>query len=441
MKKANKTIVTTAAISLLSACLLGCGADSSAGSNGDPAGSAGKQVTLRFSWWGGDARHKATLDAINLYKQSHPNVTIEAEYGGFDGYEQKIKTQLAGGTAPDLMQLDQPWLAELSSGDLLLDLGGQKTLDASKFDAGYLKSYMTYNSKLVGLPMGSNGRAMIFNKTLADKLGINVNQAWTWDALLSEAKKLHDKDAKMYLLNSDLGLVQVMFTNYVRQQTGSPLVKDDYSLGFTKEQAAAGFGWLQQAFKNGVFQPVGESQLFTGKTDQNPKWINQELVGYDGWSSEIGKYKDALPKGTVVETVLPALAPGAKSGAAQMRPSMVLSINKKSEQAEEALKFADWLLSDPEAAKVLGDVRAVPALEAAKKTVVDAGKLDKDVAKAVELAGTSPAVADNAISQNSQLGDITKDIVQKIAFDKTTPEQAADELTRRLTEKLKELKK
>jgi hypothetical protein len=29
---------------------------------------AAESTTLRFSWWGGDARHKPTLDAIKLFE-------------------------------------------------------------------------------------------------------------------------------------------------------------------------------------------------------------------------------------------------------------------------------------------------------------------------------------------------------------------------------------
>ena len=50
---------------------------------------APKTVSLRFSWWGGDARHQATLEAIQLYMDRNPHVTIEAEYGGYADYYQK----------------------------------------------------------------------------------------------------------------------------------------------------------------------------------------------------------------------------------------------------------------------------------------------------------------------------------------------------------------
>ncbi|MDF2959568.1 MAG: transporter substrate-binding protein [Paenibacillus sp.] len=443
MNQMKKLWGSAVVLTLLSASIAGCGSGSdTAQGDGVSKSDPSKPVTLRFAWWGSDSRHKATLDAINLYKQKNPNVTIEAEYGGFDGYEQKMKTQLAGGTAPDILQLDQPWLAELTNGnELLLDMNSQKSIDLKNYDATYLKNFTTYNNKIVGLPMGTNARTLVFNKTLAEKLGIPYNQAWTWETVLEEGKKLHEKDSKMYLMNSDLGVIQVMFTSMLRQRTNSPIVKDDYTLSFTKEQATEAFDWIQKAYKAGVFQPLGESQLFTGKTDQNPKWINQELVAIEGWSSEVIKFKDTLPKGTEIESVLPAAYADAKTGAAVIRPSMVVSVNKRSEHQEEALKFVNWLLTDADAAKALGDVRAVPAVESAKNAIVEANKLDKNVAKAVDLASKTQATPDNAISQNSQLGDIGKDIIQKVAFAKISPSEAADELIKRYTDKLKELKK
>ena len=73
----------------------------------------GEPVTLRFSWWGADVRHEATLAAIEAYQKANPNVSIEAEYQGFEGYQQKMMTQLTGGTAPDLIQIDNVWLMDL----------------------------------------------------------------------------------------------------------------------------------------------------------------------------------------------------------------------------------------------------------------------------------------------------------------------------------------
>lgn len=40
------------------------------------------KCTLRFSWWGGDDRHEATLKAIELWNKKYPDIKIEPEYGG-----------------------------------------------------------------------------------------------------------------------------------------------------------------------------------------------------------------------------------------------------------------------------------------------------------------------------------------------------------------------
>ena len=68
--------------------------------------SSGEKVTIRFSWWGSDTRHEATLKVMDMYMEKHPNVTIEGEYGAFDSFYQKLQTQLGGGTEPDIISVD-----------------------------------------------------------------------------------------------------------------------------------------------------------------------------------------------------------------------------------------------------------------------------------------------------------------------------------------------
>ena len=84
---------------------------------------AQEQVELRFSWWGGSGRHTATFDAIKLFEEKHPNIKVRAEYSGWDGFLTRLTTQIAGGTEPDIMQLNWSWLDAFSSrGDGFYDL-------------------------------------------------------------------------------------------------------------------------------------------------------------------------------------------------------------------------------------------------------------------------------------------------------------------------------
>ena len=86
----------------------------SCGEKNNTSGTDGsKEIVLRFLWWGSESRHKATLDAIKLFEEKNPGIKIKAEYGGTDGYFQKLSTQLTGNTAPDIMQVDYIWLQKI----------------------------------------------------------------------------------------------------------------------------------------------------------------------------------------------------------------------------------------------------------------------------------------------------------------------------------------
>ena len=99
-KTDNKAADTTAAAQSSS------GAEAS-DTAADTKAASGEPVTLRFSWWGSDSRHQALLAVIEAYEKKNPNVKVEAEYQGYDGYYEKIMTTLSSNTAPDVIQLSK----------------------------------------------------------------------------------------------------------------------------------------------------------------------------------------------------------------------------------------------------------------------------------------------------------------------------------------------
>ncbi len=84
---------------------------------------------LRFGWWGGNARHQATLAALARFRERHPGVQVKAEYMGFNGYLERLTTQIAGRSEPDLMQINWAWMAMFSKrGTGLADLDAYRAL-------------------------------------------------------------------------------------------------------------------------------------------------------------------------------------------------------------------------------------------------------------------------------------------------------------------------
>ena len=138
MKK--KIAATVMAASLAAAMLAGSGSSSSSDTASTSAtgaattsaasetatasaGSGSDSASLRFAWWGGDERNEATQKVIQQFMDAHPGVTIEGEPGSSDGYHDKLATQLASGTAADIVQIDPETMPTfVKSGDYFVDL-------------------------------------------------------------------------------------------------------------------------------------------------------------------------------------------------------------------------------------------------------------------------------------------------------------------------------
>ena len=154
-----------------------------------------KDATLRFAWWGGDARHEATFEALKIFNAKYPKVKVEVEYQGYDGYHDKMFTQLASGTAPDLFQYNPENLPDIVGENKiesldsyikngLLDLSN--VADASLYDG-------KYDGKIYGIPMSTQTFCVMYNKNLFDEAKVVYPEdTWTWedyDRIVKELQK------------------------------------------------------------------------------------------------------------------------------------------------------------------------------------------------------------------------------------------------------------
>jgi len=400
---------------------------------------AKEQVNLRFMWWGGEARHKATLSAIDAYMKKYPYVKITAEYGGVTGYLQKLITQLVGKTAPDVVQIDVTWLGELfAQGDFFVDLKTVKGLNIKAFDQNFLNNWCYVGDKLVGLPTGVNCSVLQYNRDFFKKFGINENTVWTWDNLLETAEKVHKMDKNYYLLNFDPTVCYYMLKAYVLQKTGGNWINDDYTLGFDKNILTEAFEYMDKLFKVGGIQPFEESAPFHGKPEQNPKWIKGELGILWNWASTYPANKAVVPS---LSLTLPPVHKNAKSTAIVVRPSQLFAVYKYSKYVNEAVKFINWLLNDREAALILGDVRGIPASSLARYALSKENKIDPVLSKVTNEAMKRAAKPENAISQNQEIEKISTDVIQELGYRQLTPAQAAEKLITLYEQRLAEIKR
>lgn len=392
-------------------------------------------VTLRVSWWGGDSRHTPTLQAMDAYSKKNPNVKLEGEYGGWDGYYQKLVTQVAGGTAADIIQIDQPWLNELcSKGDVFAEISATD-FDLTQFDADFLKNYCTYNGKLMGLPSGTNVNTFIVDTKLLSDSGIDPNTVWTWENIISEGKKIHQKDPSKYFSSATPDILRFWFEVYIAQLAGE-VVGNNKRVAFTEEQGTMAFTYFKRWFDEGIVAPFSQTSLFYQKFQENPDWIKGNTASAWDWVSSMGK--DIGTKQNIETRQFPVMA-GAKNSGVLMRPSQILVVNNNSKNKKEAIKFLNYMFYDNEGIITLGTSRGIPSTVIGRKSLAEKGLISKMEEKATNEGTLQAGNPQSVWQMNSEVIQTMQDVIDEFGFGKLTPQQASAKMIQSLNATLASL--
>ncbi|MDD3927829.1 MAG: sugar ABC transporter substrate-binding protein [bacterium] len=127
------------------------------------------------------------------YEAEHPDIRIKPEVGTRN-YYMKLQTMMAGGTAPDIIYMQNKSLADYRDRGVLLNLSPyieRDNYDLSDicklgFEEGDIKKGEVY-----GIPVTGSAEVLIYNKDLFDKVGLKYpDEAWTWSDMLAAARKL-----------------------------------------------------------------------------------------------------------------------------------------------------------------------------------------------------------------------------------------------------------
>ncbi len=170
-------------------------APQAAGAATAPASSGGAKVTIRLATWTGVDEAKelqAVIDKVNA-KSTNYEIVQEAQPAD---YYTKLQTNLAGGTAADLIWLSQEYIAGYAQKGVLLDIGDRLAKDerpAAKLDDYYPSVLQTaqYSGKTYGLPWIAQPVMLYYNPKLFADAGVAPpDENWTWDSFKDAAAKL-----------------------------------------------------------------------------------------------------------------------------------------------------------------------------------------------------------------------------------------------------------
>ena len=371
---------------------------------------------LRFGWWGGAGRHEVTLKAIALFEQHNPGVKVKAEYMGFNGYLERLTTQIAGGSEADVMQINWAWLAMFSKhGNGFTDLDKYRSLlSLDQFSAEDLQSGRV-QGKLNALPTAYTARVMLWNQATFDRAGVPLPK--TWDDLFAAGPLFKARLGDMaYPLDGELYDMILLSQAYVQQKYGTPYVDPlEARVAMSYEAATE---WVQ------TYQRLVQNHVAT--------WVVGNWAGNFTWDSVIPLRAATLNKEQKLVLGDFPMLPGSKVSGMFGRPTMMLAMGRNCKQPELAARFINFLLTDPQAAAILGKTRGVPAARVPLELLVQSKRLPPmelaahQQISAQRIAGRVPVPA--PLFEHARLHKFMREVFETIAYGKTSERDAVRRL-------------
>lgn len=333
----------------LSACSGGNGGNSS--SSGD--GAEGGKTTLGIMWWGTDARHEATKQALDIYGKQFPDVAFKPEFMAWDAYWQKLPTLAASKTIPDVLQMDAAYIQEYVSRGQLADL---TDVDLSGIvDPGVIEN-MKIDGKLYGIPLSLNSQGMAYNKEELAQYGIPLpHKDWTYDEFFRWAE---DAKAKLPEGKYPIGDTTTWDGfNYYQTAMGKPPIMSDGGKTFTldRELFMEFYGTYDEFRKNGIVPPADKSAAFLENDPQADPMASGTVMTRGATTGSVSALEQLMPGKVGVVNM-----PTGPAGGGWAQSTIFLSVSANSKNMDEAKKFVKWFITDPEAGKALGLTRGIP---------------------------------------------------------------------------------
>jgi len=422
MKKFKKITLGFLAI-LTTLVLVACGTEGNEGTSGDSG-----EADLRFSWWGNSDRHEATLEAIDIYEENNPNVTVEGEYSGFGDIEERITTQIAGGTEPDITTILYSHVNQYSpDGERFVNLEEHSdTIDLSQYDEEFLE-FGYSNDSLQALPYGENTLVVALNKSVFDELGVEIPE--TWEGYKEVAQEFPEGSFPLVSPTTRFAA-----TVYLQQQTGmTEFDAEDGSMNYTEEDYLDAMTWYLDLVDAGVFASR-QSYLENVGSDpeslaQNPKFIEGEYAGVLEWSGGLESYEATLQEEDeeLVLAPFPTIE-NAETDGSMSKPSLLFAVSPNSENVTATVEFMNYLVNEPEGVRAMGLSRGVPASDEAIEILEEDGQLDGIHGEVIEHTNELESLNQTPFYEDASLTNLYQTQLERVELGEISVEEAASEV-------------
>jgi len=387
--------------------------------------SRAQDAAMRLYFWGGQARADRTYVVTDQYTAAR-GVDIAGEFVGWGDYWTKLATNVAGGNAPDIIQMDYRYIVEYATRNAIAPLdefvGGALKLD--DFDADQLEGGKV-GGQLYGISLGANSVAMVVNEDAFESAGVELpGRMTTYDDLMAMGEAFSSK-GEMKLLQDGSGAEPIL-ENWLRQR-GKALYTAEGAIAFEESDIVDWFTLWANLRAAGVIVSPEDQALDIGPLETKMLTLGKAAM-VSANSNELVAYQQIAPY-KINLTNFPRIAPDAPGGHYR-KPSMFFSVAATSTRKQEAAEFLSYFVNSAEAAAVLGVERGIPCSASVREAL--APSLDAQsqmalnyVASLDDLLGELPP---SPPASAGEVSSLLNTLSQEVAFGVKSAEQAGPEL-------------
>jgi multiple sugar transport system substrate-binding protein len=316
-------------------------------------------TTLQLFFWGPTSRNQLTRKAIQSFHSANPSINVQSSFTDWSTYWQKLDTQIAGGTVPDLIQMDLSYVAQFVKQNIIMDIApytSNKAIDLTNFDQT-LVTNSQYNGKLYGAPLGGNYESMYYDTNLVQQAGMSAPPTlMTWAQFSDYTKELSAALKKQNIYGTtDTSGDYSNFEIWVRQR-GKNLYTPDGKLGFEVTDLAEWFDYWKTMRTIGACVPAEVEASVAGSSGAATSLIIQRKVVFDNnHSNQFSSYQLLTQHKLALQMTPTGAQPGLYN-----KPAQLMSISTKSKHPDEAAKFINYLINTPKGIQTLGLDRGIP---------------------------------------------------------------------------------
>lgn len=188
------------------------------------------------------------------FMAKNPGDEVKIEVIQWDNLQQRLTTDIAGGTAPDISMIGTRWLLDYVKNDIAEPMDSYIT---PEFKAGFIDAFLapsTLDGKLYGLPIAASARAMYYNKDLLAKAGVNEPPT-NWDGVVETAKKIKALGGDSYGFALQGKEIETdAYWYYSLWTHGGEIIKDGKS-GVASPEAVAALTLYKSMIDQGLTEP------------------------------------------------------------------------------------------------------------------------------------------------------------------------------------------